>query len=85
MSAPFTTNKSQLCHYVLATEDNAWGVSLAELRRALADSRAAGRTVCALVLINPGNPTGQSLAAGAVRDVARFCADERLVLLADEV
>ena len=66
-------------------EDNAWGVDLLELRRALTESRAAGRTVRALVLINPGNPTGQSLTAGAVRDVARFCADERLVLLADEV
>ena len=39
----------------------------------------------ALVLINPGNPTGQVLSPEAVQDVCKFCKKHGLVLLADEV
>ena len=39
----------------------------------------------ALVVINPGNPTGNSLAVDNIRDVLAFAARERLVVLADEV
>ena len=39
----------------------------------------------AMVLINPGNPTGQVLSAFNLEEVIDFCQKERLVLLADEV
>lgn len=39
-------------------EDNAWALDAAELQRAL-DAAAADTNVRALVVINPGNPTGQ--------------------------
>ena len=38
-----------------------------------------------LVIINPGNPTGQAMPADALRSLVRLCAEEDLVLLADEV
>jgi alanine transaminase len=38
-----------------------------------------------LVVINPGNPTGQVLAEGNQREIVEFCKKEGLVLLADEV
>ena len=39
----------------------------------------------ALAVINPGNPTGQCLSEPNMVDVVRFCEEERLILIADEV
>ena len=38
-----------------------------------------------MVIINPGNPTGQCLSEANLREILKFCCDERLVLLGDEV
>jgi glutamate--glyoxylate aminotransferase len=37
------------------------------------------------VFINPGNPTGQCLSYGDVKNLIQFCIREKLVLFADEV
>jgi aspartate/methionine/tyrosine aminotransferase len=39
----------------------------------------------ALVFINPGNPTGQCLDGEEVKRLVAWCAENRVVLLADEV
>ena len=39
----------------------------------------------ALVVINPGNPTGQILSVENQKEVLEFCRDEGVVLMADEV
>lgn len=36
-----------------------WGLEISELKKQLEDARSKGTTVRALVVINPGNPTGQ--------------------------
>lgn len=41
--------------------------------------------VRAMVIINPGNPTGQCLSEGNLREIIKFCYEENLVLLGDEV
>jgi len=41
--------------------------------------------VVCFILINPGNPTGQVLSRENLHDVVKFCAERKLVLLADEV
>ena len=38
-----------------------------------------------MVIINPGNPTGQCVSEANLRDILRFCYQENLVLLGDEV
>jgi hypothetical protein len=38
-----------------------------------------------MVVINPGNPTGQCLSKPNQEDIVRFCQEEQLVLIADEV
>lgn len=38
-----------------------------------------------MVIINPGNPTGQCLSEANLREILRFCYQENLVLLGDEV
>lgn len=66
-------------------EEKVWGLNMEELERSLADSKAKGINVVALVLINPGNPTGQVLSSDQVKDVVMFCARNNIVLLSDEV
>jgi len=56
-----------------------------ELERSYAAARAKGVEVRAMVVINPGNPTGNVLTRGNIEDVLRFCARKGIVLIADEV
>jgi alanine transaminase len=60
-------------------------LEISDLKKQLEDARSKGIDVRALVVINPGNPTGQVLAEDNQCDIVRFCKNEGLVLLADEV
>ena len=40
-------------------EATGWGLEVSELKKQLETARSKGITVRALVVINPGNPTGQ--------------------------
>lgn len=77
------SNASMVPYYLLEELD--WGVDVVELERAYAEAVAAGLAPRALVVINPGNPTGASLPKNALEGVVRFCQRHGLVLLADEV
>ena len=83
-SATCTLLDGSLVPYHL-DEDQGWGLDAAELRAQLAAARAKGVAVRGLVVINPGNPTGNTLSEANMREVVRLCADEGLVLFADEV
>ena len=66
-------------------EKRCWSLDIDELQRAVDEGRAAGKSIRALVVINPGNPTGQVLSEDDMREVVRFCEREAIILLADEV
>ena len=66
-------------------EENNWDMNVDELALRLEANRERGTNVRALAVINPGNPTGQVLTEESMRDIIRFCDQEGLVLLADEV
>eukprot|EP00128_Syssomonas_multiformis_P001529 Colp12_sorted_trinity150504_noHs@30806 len=83
-SATLTLLNGTAVYYYLE-EDNAWGLSVAELERSVKEARRNGVDVRALAVINPGNPTGQCLAEGNMREIVDFVHREKLVLLADEV
>ncbi|KFA79088.1 hypothetical protein S40288_07031 [Stachybotrys chartarum IBT 40288] len=70
--------------YYLNEQAN-WGTSLEQIKEACEKAKSDGVDVRAIVVINPGNPTGASLSAADVRSVLEFAADENLVVLADEV
>jgi alanine transaminase len=55
-----------------------------ELKKQTDEARGAGKTVRALVVINPGNPTGQCLPLENMKAVVEFCHTEGILLLADE-
>jgi len=66
-------------------ESKGWGLSTQELERSYEEAKKKGIEPRALVIINPGNPTGQVLEEQNMRDVVDFVKRRNLVLLADEV
>ncbi|XP_063912075.1 alanine aminotransferase 1-like isoform X1 [Zophobas morio] len=65
-------------------ESNNWGLDMSELQTAVNQSRAFSHPR-AIVVINPGNPTGQVLTKNNVQEIIKFAYKERLFILADEV
>ena len=66
-------------------EDSRWATYVESLQTALDEARKEGADVRAMVVINPGNPTGQCLTPDLQEEIIRFCIKEKMVLLADEV
>ena len=66
-------------------EELGWQISVEDLINSINNARNNGINVKALVVINPGNPTGQVFSEEALRTLIRFCYDNQLVILADEV
>ncbi|KAK8069388.1 hypothetical protein PG994_006004 [Apiospora phragmitis] len=62
-----------------------WGTSLETIKEAYEKAKKEGTDVRAIVIINPGNPTGASLSEEDVRSVLEFADQEKLVVIADEV
>jgi alanine transaminase len=75
-------NAYQIDYYL--DENKEWGMNTVELQKAL-DEAKDQCVPRALVVINPGNPTGQVLSRSCMEDIIKFCIHNRLVLLADEV
>lgn len=66
-------------------ESKTWSTDMSAIREAYKKAKAEGTDVRAIVVINPGNPTGANLSAEDVRSVLEFAAEEKLVVLGDEV
>jgi len=56
-----------------------------ELQRSYDEAAKNGIETRALVIINPGNPTGQCLTESNMREIIEFARKNRIILLADEV
>ncbi|OMO80083.1 Aminotransferase, class I/classII [Corchorus olitorius] len=83
-SATISLLGGSLVPYYLEETAN-WGLDINDLRQSVAQARMKGITVRAMVIINPGNPTGQCLSEANLREILTFCYQENLVLLGDEV
>lgn len=67
------------------TEDAKWGLSSSVLQKTLDDAKEAKVKAKALVVINPGNPTGGCLSYDDMRKIVQLCYDNSILLCADEV
>ncbi|XP_065255638.1 alanine aminotransferase 2-like [Emys orbicularis] len=65
-------------------EEGDWALDVGEIRRVLSQARGHC-TPKVLCVINPGYPTGHVLSRRHIQDVLQLAAQERLLLLADEV
>lgn len=62
-----------------------WAVDVDYMERQLDEAHSRGVDVRALVVINPGNPTGSCLSRENVESILRLAHKKRLVVMADEV
>ncbi|XP_047318808.1 glutamate--glyoxylate aminotransferase 2 [Impatiens glandulifera] len=83
-SAAISLFGGSLVPYYLEETEN-WGLDITNLRESVASARSKGVTVRAMVIINPGNPTGQCISEANLKEILHFCHKEKLVLLGDEV
>ena len=83
-SATLAVLNSRCVPYYL-DESKAWGTDLGAIREAYDRAESEGMEIRAIVVINPGNPTGAVLTADDVRSLLEFAAEKRLVVMADEV
>ncbi|VDL92432.1 unnamed protein product [Schistocephalus solidus] len=75
-------NNYQIGYYL--EEDKGWGLNVQEMERVLSEAKKQ----CiprAIVIINPGNPTGQVLNRSDIEAVIHFAHRHNLLLIADEV
>jgi len=85
-SALLTMNRGSAVPYYL-DEDAGWAISMGEVGRAVdqfRSERPSGK-LKAMVVINPGNPTGNIMSRQDMEDTIRFCHERGCVLIADEV
>ena len=71
-------------YFHLSILGNQWSLNIEELKRSIDKAR----TKCipkALVVINPGNPTGSVLSRQNIEDIIKFADQEKLMVIADEV
>jgi len=66
-------------------EENGWQLNEAELAKSIEAAREKGVNPVAIVVINPGNPTGAVLSKDNIEMIIRFAKKHNLSILADEV
>lgn len=72
----------QIGYYL--NEDTNWGLDIPELERSLAEAKKYCNPR-AIVVINPGNPTGQVLTRDNIQNIIKFANEHQLFIFADEV
>ncbi len=74
---------SQIGYYL--DEENSWQLNEEILTNSLNDAKAKGIDPVAIVVINPGNPTGAVLSFENIKMVINFAKKHKLAIMADEV
>jgi len=83
-SALLTLERGELLAYYLKEKEN-WALSPEEVEERILKSFKDGFTPRAIVIINPGNPTGQVMDPENLKEIVRLCYEHNIVILADEV
>lgn len=73
---------AQIGYYL--DESKNWGLDINELQRSIDEAKKTS-AVRAIVIINPGNPTGQVLSRKNIEEIIKFSHKEKLFIFADEV
>ena len=66
-------------------EENNWSLNLENLQQVYKYHYDKGHKIKAFCSINPGNPTGSVLSEQKIADVIKFCYNNGMVIVADEV
>ena len=74
----------ELLPYYLDESRN-WGLDVEGIERLVDKAQSDGFTPRAIVVINPGNPTGQIMGREDLQAIIRICHENNIMVLADEV
>lgn len=83
-SAQSTLMGITLSPYYLDESRN-WDCSVENVIEGVEAARAKGLCVRSVVIINPGNPTGQIMDPASIKAVIEYCREENICIFADEV
>ena len=83
-SAAIVLNGGTIVPYHMS-EQGGWEISLNNIKESVLKSKQQGIDVRAICVINPGNPVGNVMSLKSMQNIIKFCYDNGLVLLADEV
>lgn len=83
-NALISLNGGQACPYYLNEEKN-WAIDFEDLIKNYEIAKKKNLNVKAIVIINPGNPTGQLFGKEDIDKIVKFSFDNNLTILADEV
>lgn len=67
-----TLYNGELIPYYLDEEKN-WGMDADHLEKQIVEAKARGINPRGMVVINPGNPTGQVLTYKDIQDIIKVC------------
>ena len=79
-----TLDGGTLVKYYL-DEEKSWGIDPVDIENRVKQSKELGINLRAMVVINPGNPTGQVLRRNDIESIIKICYKYQIVICADEV
>lgn len=83
-TATIALNRAVPVGYYL-DEANSWSTDPKQIRQLIKENKEKGISIRALVVINPGNPTGAILKEKDIEDIIDIAAEHGMVIIADEV
>lgn len=83
-TAEIILDNGQIVPYYLQ-ESTGWQTTIKELEHSYEKATKKGIEVKAIVVINPGNPTGNVMTAQEIRNIVEFCDSHNILIIADEV
>ncbi|ODV79202.1 PLP-dependent transferase [Suhomyces tanzawaensis NRRL Y-17324] len=83
-TATIALNNAKPIGYFL-NEDNHWSTDPNQIRQLIKTNKEQGVDIKALVVINPGNPTGSILSEQDIIELIDIAAEHGIVLISDEV
>ena len=83
-SALLTLDGGTMVKYFL-DEDKNWGINPEEIVMRVKNAKDLGINLRGMVVINPGNPTGNVLRRKDIEEIIKICYENEIVLIADEV
>lgn len=83
-SALITLNGGKQIPYYLDESKN-WALDVADVHSKIEQAQRSGINIRCMVVINPGNPTGQVLSQDNIQEIIDICYKKNILIIADEV
>jgi aspartate/methionine/tyrosine aminotransferase len=83
-SALITLNGGKQIPYFLDETQN-WSLDTNDVKKKITEAKKAGVDIRCIVIINPGNPTGQVLSKANIEEIIDICHQNNILIIADEV